>query len=177
MSTHALDQIATLVPQALVERVTDRGGATWGIIARERIADVVAAAKQQLGFRNFITIDAIDRLHLGDAAGSPRFELAYVLRNVDRNELLQLKVRCGETESVPSVTTLFKGASWAERTVWDFYGVKFEGHQNIRRMFMYEEFQGHPLRKDYPLRGRQPLTSERPIKDIFRGPGANTPAD
>jgi NADH-quinone oxidoreductase subunit C len=52
------------------------------------------------------------------------------------------------------------------------YGVKFKGHPNLKRLYMYEEFVGHPLRKDYPLKGRQPLVKERTFRDLVRGPGA-----
>ena len=58
-----------------------------------------------------------------------------------------------------------------ERYCWDMYGIRFTGHPDLRRLFMYDEFVGHPLRKDYPLRGRQPLVQEREIPEAFRGPG------
>jgi NADH-quinone oxidoreductase subunit C len=68
---------------------------------------------------------------------------------------------------------VYQGANWSERLTWDFYGIRFKGHGDLRRMLLYEEFKGHPLRKDYAMRDRQPLIPERPIKDIFRGPGTN----
>jgi NADH-quinone oxidoreductase subunit C len=76
--------------------------------------------------------------------------------------------------SVPSVTGVWRGADWFERYCWDMYGIRFPGHPDHRRLFMYDEFVGHPLRKDYPLRGRQPLTPERDVPDLFRGPGPET---
>jgi len=59
--------------------------------------------------------------------------------------------------AVDSVTGVWASADWFEREVWDMFGVRFNGHPNLRRILMYEAFQGHPLRKDYPIRKRQPL--------------------
>jgi NADH-quinone oxidoreductase subunit C len=83
-------------------------------------------------------------------------------------------VKLGEGEALPSVTSVWRGADWPERYCLDMYGIPLSGHPNPRRLLMYEEFVGHPLRKDYPLRGRQPLLQEREIHDIFRGPGPAT---
>ena len=58
---------------------------------------------------------------------------------------------------VDSITSLWGGANWLEREVWDMFGVEFEGHPDLKRILMYEEFEGHPLRKDYPVKKRQPL--------------------
>ncbi len=171
MSTYAVDQIAARLPGAIVERYVDRPGDTWAVIAKEHIVAVVEAVKA-LSFTQFISMDAVDRLHLPPEEQSPRFEVLYFFRSVERNEEVRLKVRVDEDEDVPSIINVYKGAEWGERFVWDFYGVNFAGGVK-RRILMYEEFVGHPLRKDYPLRGRQPLTPERQIKDIFRGPGTN----
>ena len=172
MSTFALDQIAAQLPQALVERYHDRAQGEWGVIAPAAMREVAELLKRQLTFRLFISMDAVDRLHLGPGENSPRFEVLYFLHSVERNEHLRLKVRVDEDQSIPTISKVYQGAAWAERFVWDFYGVVFAGGEQ-RRMLMYEEFVGHALRKDYPLRGRQGLTPERPIKDIFRGPGTN----
>ena len=172
MSTFALDQIQAQLPQALVERYKDRTGEAWGVVAREHIVEVVRLLKEKLGFRLFISMDAVDRLHLAPEEQDPRFEVLYFLKNIERNEHARLKVRVNEDQDVPSIKNVFQGADWAERFVWDFYGVVFGGGTK-RRILMYEEFVGHPLRKDYPLRGRQGLIPERPIQDIFRGPGTN----
>ncbi len=172
MSIFALDQIQAQIPQALVERYKDRTGETWGVIAREQIVEVIKLLKVKLGFRLFISMDAVDRLHLPPEEQDPRFEVLYFLKNIERNEHVRLKVRVNEDQDIPTINKVFQGADWAERFVWDFYGIVFSGG-NKRRILMYEEFVGHPLRKDYPLRGRQGLIPERPIQDIFRGPGTN----
>ncbi len=173
MSVFALEQIQAQLPDALAERYTDRAGEVWGVIKAEHIKPVAMLLKERLGFTLFISMDGIDRLHLPPEQQEPRFEVVYFLKNVERNEHVRLKVLVAEGAEVPSIRSVFQGANWAERLVWDFYGVAFTGHGDMRRMLMYEEFNGHPLRKEYPLRGRQPLIPERPIKDIFRGPGTN----
>lgn len=177
MSTFALDQIQNQLPEALVERYVDRAGDAWGVIKPDQIPHVAKLLKERLGFRMFISMDAVDRLHLPPEEQDPRFEVVYFLRNVERNELARLKVRVNDGVEVHSIRSVFQGANWAERFVWDFYGVPFKGHGDLRRMLTYEEFKGHALRKDYPLRGRQGLIAERPIKDIFRGPGTNGVAE
>ena len=75
---------------------------------------------------------------------------------------------------MPSVTGLWRGADWFERYCFDMYGIRFTDHPDMRRLLMYDEFVGYPLRKDYPLKGRQPLVEERDVHDIVRGPGPAT---
>lgn len=172
MSTFALDQIQAQLPQALRQRYEDRTGGPWGVVSREAIGAVAQLLKHKLGFRLFLSMDAVDRLQLAPEEQHPRFEVLYFFRNVERGEHLRLKVQVDDGEEVPSIAKIYQGAAWAERFVWDFYGVVFAGGEK-RRMLMYEEFVGHALRKDYPLRGRQGLIPERPIEDLFRGPGTN----
>lgn len=172
MSQWALDQIAAKIPDALEERYQDRSGGHWGVVRKQHIEPVAKLLKEQLDFKLFISMDAVDRLQLPD--NDPRFEVVYFLYSLSRNEHVHLKVRCTEDEpEIPTIRHVFQGANWAERLTWDFYGIRFKGHGDLRRMLLYEEFKGHPLRKDYAMRDRQPLIPERPIKDIFRGPGTN----
>lgn len=87
----------------------------------------------------------------------PRFEMVYHLFSLSRNVRLRLKVRLAEQDlSIDSLTGLWKNANWLEREAWDMFGVHFKGHPDLRRLFMYDGFEGYPLRKDYPLRKRQP---------------------
>jgi NADH-quinone oxidoreductase subunit C len=174
VSAFALDRIAERLPQALAERPADRTGAPWGVVRAEALVPVAQLVKSDpdLAFKLFVSIDAVDRLQLPE--NTPRFEVVYFAYSVKRNEHLRLKVRVPEERpEVPSLVSVYQGANWWERFVWDFYGIRFLGHPDLRRILMYEEFKGHPLRKDYPLRGRQPLIPELPIEDIFRGPGTS----
>jgi len=91
----------------------------------------------------------------------PRFEVVYHLYSVAKNHRLRVKVLVEEDTSVPSVVELWASANWMEREVWDLYGIRFEGHPDLRRILLYDEFEGHPLRKDYPKERRQPLVGPR----------------
>jgi NADH-quinone oxidoreductase subunit C len=100
------------------------------------------------------------------------FYVVYLLLSHSRNCRLIVKAKIEHganddgTPSLGSATGLWKAANWAEREVWDMFGIRFEGHPDLRRILMYEEFVGHPLRKDYPVGKRQPLVEERdPIAD------------
>jgi NADH-quinone oxidoreductase subunit C len=92
----------------------------------------------------------------------PRFEVVYHLYSVRKNHRLRVKVLVdGKSPSVPTLTGLWPSANWMEREVWDLYGIRFTGHPDLRRILLYDEFEGHPLRKDYPKERRQPLVGPR----------------
>ncbi len=91
-----------------------------------------------------------------------RFALVYHFYSMSHKHRLRLVVPVDESEArVDSVTTLWPGADWLEREVWDMFGIDFKGHPDLRRILMYEGFDGHPLRKDYPVNKRQPLIGPR----------------
>jgi NADH-quinone oxidoreductase subunit C len=174
MSQLVYDRVSAKHPHAVEERYTDRAGGEWLVLRRGDLRDVMGELRNDpaLDYKLFLSIDAVDRLQLPNSA--PRFELVYFLRSLTRKDLLRIKVRVDEADpEVPSIVPIFQGANWWERFVWDFYGIRFTGHPDLRRILLYEEFKGHPLRKDYPLRERQPLIPERGIRDIFRGPGTS----
>ena len=88
----------------------------------------------------------------------PRFEVVYHLYSFEKNHRLRIKIPVEEKDAVlPSIISLWPAADWYEREVWDMFGIRFIGHPNLKRILMYEEFVGHPLRKDYPVNKRQPL--------------------
>jgi NADH-quinone oxidoreductase subunit C len=87
-----------------------------------------------------------------------RFEVVYHLLSHRHNHRLRMKLRVREDDpEVASVVSFWPIANWLEREAWDMFGVRFKGHPDLRRILMYEEFKGHPLRKDYPHTKRQPL--------------------
>lgn len=94
----------------------------------------------------------------GVAPDEHRFEVVYHFYSSIHNHRLRVKVPVTAADPVvASLIALWASANWFEREVWDMFGVRFSGHPNLKRILMYEEFQGHPLRKDYPVRKRQPL--------------------
>ena len=88
-----------------------------------------------------------------------RFALVYHFYSMAKKHRLRLQVPVEDETSpeVDSLVSLWPGANWLEREVWDMFGIGFRGHPDLKRILMYEEFEGHPLRKDYPVRKRQPL--------------------
>ncbi len=109
--------------------------------------------KEKHGFDLLVDVTCVDYLHYRDA--TDRFGLVYLLANTQTNERLTVRVMLNEPDlEVPSMTDFWGGANWMEREVWDMFGIRFDGHPDLRRILMPEEFTAHPLRKDYPLQGR-----------------------
>ncbi|MEY3204060.1 MAG: hypothetical protein RLZZ21_391 [Planctomycetota bacterium] len=105
------------------------------------------------GFDLLVDVTCVDYLEYKGA--KHRYGLVYLLANTATNQRLTVRVFVDDPEpTVPSVVSLWEGANWLEREVWDLFGIRFEGHPDLRRLVMPEEFTAHPLRKDYPLQGR-----------------------
>jgi NADH-quinone oxidoreductase subunit C len=118
-----------------------------------RLFEVMQFLKQECGFDMLAELTAADYLRYPDARD--RYGVMYVLRNMATGVRLVVKTFVNDPEPVlPSVFSLWKGADWMEREVYDMYGIVFTGHPDLRRILMPEEFTTYPLRKDYPLRGR-----------------------
>ena len=95
----------------------------------------------------------VDVLGVDYPAAARRFEVVYHLYSIPLRHRLRLKVRLKDGEGVPSVTGVWPGADWPEREAYDMYGIRFEGHPNLKRIYMPPDWEGFPMRKDYPLRG------------------------
>jgi NADH-quinone oxidoreductase subunit C len=83
----------------------------------------------------------------------PRFEVVYLLYSMTKHQRLRLKVKVGNSESVPSVESIWKAADWLEREVYDLFGISFDNHPDLRRILLWDGYEGHPLRKDFPVEG------------------------
>jgi len=144
---------------AIVE-IHDHRDDHTAVVERDALLAVLAHCRDDaaLAFDVLMDLTAVDYLKFPGREDGPRFEIVYHLYSITHNHRLRLKVRVDEDDaSVPSVVALWPIANWLEREVWDMFGVRFEGHPDLRRLLMYEEFVGHPLRKDYPISRRQPL--------------------
>ena len=119
-----------------------------------RLFDLLTVLKEQCGFNLLAELGGTDYLGYPGRTRS-RFEVHYVLRNLDTTERLIVKVGVDDPDpALPSVMPLWPGADWMEREIFDMFGIRFRGHPDLRRILMPEEFTAYPLRKDYPLRGR-----------------------
>ena len=144
---------------AIVE-IHDHRDDHTAVVARDALLAVLAHCRDDvaLAFDVLMDLTAVDYLKFPGREDGPRFEVVYHLYSLTHNHRLRLKVRMDEDDpNVPSAVALWPIANWLEREVWDMFGVRFEGHPDLRRLLMYEEFVGHPLRKDYPITRRQPL--------------------
>ena len=123
------------------------------VVPAEQVFGYLEFLKTECGFDFLVDVTCVDYLHYRGA--KDRFGLVYCLANTDTNE--RLIVRCFLNEpdlAVASAVPLWEGANWMEREVYDMFGIVFEGHPDLRRILLPDEFAGFPLRKDYPLRGR-----------------------
>ncbi len=123
------------------------------VVAPGKLYAVLECLKDECGFDMLAELTAVDYLHYPYA--KDRFGVVYVLLNTTSGERVVVKTYLNEPDlALPSAFPLWKGADWLEREVYDMYGIVFEGHPDLRRILMPEEFTAFPLRKDYPLRGR-----------------------
>jgi NADH-quinone oxidoreductase subunit C len=159
----------------ILARLTERFGAavlTGGVALGEAAALVDHGAlpavlafcrdDEALRFDMLMDLTAADYLTYPGREDGSRFEVVYHLYSVPHNHRLRIKAAVDEDAPVvPSAVPLWPSANWFEREVWDMFGIRFEGHPDLRRLLLYEQFVGHPLRKDYPVNRRQPLIGPR----------------
>jgi len=132
--------------------VGTHAGQAWVDVKRDRIVDVLRTLRDECGFDLLTDLTAVDYLNQGMPE---RFAVVYNLYSVKDN--VRTRVKAWVPESDPTIDTasaLWKSAPWAEREVWDLMGLKFKGHPDLKRIQLPENYEGHPLRKDYPLTGR-----------------------
>jgi NADH-quinone oxidoreductase subunit C len=133
---------------AIVTGKLERGELTLEI-APGKITSICGFLKYDQKFVRISTVTAVDRYPT-----EPRFEVVYHLHSIERNERVRLKCRLGGADPViESVTGVWRGANWYEREVFDLFGIRFLGHPDPRRIMLPDDWEGHPLRKDYPVTG------------------------
>jgi NADH-quinone oxidoreductase subunit C len=120
------------------------------IVTAEQLIPICQALKSDFQFKRLSAVTAVDWW-----PSSPRFEIVYLLHSVTHNARLRVKVRAGENEEIETVCYVWRAANWYEREVFDLFGVRFRNHPNLERIMMPPDWEGHPLRRDYPKHGHK----------------------
>jgi NADH-quinone oxidoreductase subunit C len=155
MSQRVVDALTARFADAIVGTPSTFGDEVV-VVKRERLVEVATFLRDDpamaMDLPSFCTV--IDWLGFD----RPRYEAVYQLRSLSKNQRIRIKVELDDDDPrCPSLAGLWPAFNWLEREAYDMYGVTFEDHPDLRRIYMYEEFVGHPLRKDYPKDKRQPL--------------------
>jgi len=160
--TLLVDVLRGAFTNQILDTVVYRGDVTH-VVRTDAITQVCAFLRTDARFKmNFI----VDVLGVDYPGRDPRFDVVYVLYSTSQKLRVRLKVMVADGGSVPSVTSIWAGAAWPERETYDMFGVRFDGHPDLKRIYLAEDWEGHPLRKDYPLRGYKdrynPYGEEKP---------------
>lgn len=149
----AQDPTALTIDQHIPEAIVDATVAADGpvlVIAPAEIVAVCRVLKETVGFERLSGVTCVDWWPRKE-----RFEVVYLLHSLRHNTRLRLIVRLAEGEEVESVCSVWRGANWYEREVFDLFGITFRNHPNLERIMMPPDWEGYPLRKDYPVHGRK----------------------
>ena len=140
--------------ESIISHHSDHGDDTV-VLSKDKVVEICTFLRDDPDLRyNFLMdLTAVDYL-----GRKPRFEVVYHLYSLEKKHRVRLKAQVGEEScSIDTVQLVWIAAGWFEREIWDMYGITFRGHPDLRRILLYKEFVGHPLRKDYPIDKRQPL--------------------
>ena len=152
---HAYVEKLKSTNEAWIANVVEAHGEVTVTVPRESIAEICGFLKSEQGFDMLADLCGADRGPEED----PRFEVNYHLFSTVHYQRLRLKVLLSEDDAkVDSVTDVWRTADWHERETYDLLGIHFEGHEDLRRILLPSDFDGHALRKDYPLRGYEPYS-------------------
>lgn len=156
MSSYLIDAFRNKFPGDTLESHAFRGDETV-VVRKEALVRAALFLRDELGFDMLMDLTAADYL-----PREPRYELVCHLYSTKHNYRLRLKCPVeGKSPEADTLTGVWAAANWFEREAWDMFGVNFKGHPDLRRLLMYDGFEGHPLRKDYPLKKRQPRLAHR----------------
>ena len=149
----ATAEITTLIERFPTVQSSEFRGEQRVAAPRELLFEVLQWLRDEQRFDLLVDVTCVDYLHYRGATS--RFGVVYLLAGTETNRRLTVRVYLDEPDlELPSVVPLWPGANWMEREVWDMFGVTFAGHPDLRRILLPDEFEAHPLRKDYPLQGR-----------------------
>jgi len=142
-----VESIRAAVPDAVVSAKEFARQITV-VVQREKVQTVARHLKDAEDFRYCVDITAVDWKQR-----KPRFDVVYHLYSFSKNDRIRLKCGVDEGEEVPSLAPVFLAANWPERETFDMFGIRFTGHPDLRRILTWENFRGHPMRKDFPVEG------------------------
>jgi NADH-quinone oxidoreductase subunit C len=137
------------LPNALLDATEAVDGLVLQV-APSSIRAVARALRDDAGFERLSAVTAVDWY-----PREPRFEVVYFFHSLQHNLRLRVTIRVDEGEPLDSITNVYRGANWYEREVFDLFGVHFREHPNLERIMMPLDWEGHPLRKDYPVHGHK----------------------
>jgi NADH-quinone oxidoreductase subunit C len=159
-SSAIIDILQPLVPGAALEAGQSVDFATI-YVPSDRLVETCLALRDtpSLDFKVLAEVTAADYL-----PREPRYEVVYHLLSISKKLRLRLKVRAESNGVVPTVQGVWRGAGWPEREVWDMFGIVFDGHGDLRRLLMPEDWEGHPARKDYPVQIRKAAQTYEPLE-------------
>ena len=144
-----LEELGAKFPQEVSDLKEERG-LKWGYVQKAAVRQVLAFLKDGCDFKMLMDLSCVDYLHWEEKA--ERFEVVYNLYCPARNERVILRAKVAEDDAVvESVASIWPGANWLEREVWDMFGIRFEGHPDPRRILLPQDWEGHPLLKSYAV--------------------------
>ena len=174
-SSHRGDEVVTVKREAVVDVIgflRNDLASDMKLLRQIAAVDLLTYKTETTGGGSIASIEATPYSSSQKQPIEPRFYVAYNLYSISKRQSLRVKVELRSDDmKLPTITGLYRTADWWERYVYDMFGVEFTGHPNLKRLMLYPEFVGHPLRKDYPVRKRQLLVPELDFPDLVRGPG------
>ena len=159
MGNKVIDRLEAELGDAIVDVYEFRGDSE-ARVARKDWKRLALVLRDSLEMNHIIDITAVDHPL---RAPEPRFDVKLIVRSMSTGERARVCTRVADGEPLDSLCDVWRGANWAEREVFDMFGITFTGHPDQRRILLYEEFVGHPLRKDYPISKTQPLVEYRDV--------------
>jgi len=143
-----IDSISAALIQQFNAEIIEFQGEVSLVLQPDHIVSVCQVLKDDFHFELLAEETAVDYW----PEQAPRFHIIYRLRSLKHNEIIGIRVPLdGNAPSIPSITAIYANANWFERELWDMFGIGFKGHPDLRRVIMPYDWEGHPLRKDYPL--------------------------